>query len=131
MRHKFFSILLLFSFVAIILQPAMPFVQYYFGAIENTSNDDCCCSQEAEPAKMANNGDAYLKALIKRTCPEKKKEEPKSAHVSNIVFIKTLISETSVVYQLPEDNFNTISDFIIQASLSTYLNDILRPPKQA
>jgi hypothetical protein len=36
-----------------------------------------------------------------------------------------------VVYQLPEDNFNNISDFIIQASLSTYLNDILRPPKQA
>lgn len=128
-----FSILLLISFVAIILQPAIPFVQYYLGTVENVNiENDCCCSKtDNEPTKMANNGDAYLKALIKRTCQNEKKDIPKTTNAPTIVFVKTLIRDYSVNYQLPTDNFNEISDFIIQPSLSTYLDDILRPPKQA
>lgn len=132
MKNKLFSILLLISFVAIILQPAMPFVEYYFSPVEKSIaiNEDCGCTID-EPAKMANNGDAYLKALIKRTCPGQKKDTPKTSNAPTIVFVKTLIRDYSVNYQLPSDNFTQISDFIIQPSLSTYLNDILRPPKQA
>ena len=132
MKNKLFSILLLISFVVIILQPAIPFVQYYFNTIEDitTIDNDCDCSDN-KPAKMANNGDAYLKALIKRTCPDKKKDVPKTNNAPTIVFVKTLIRDYSVNYQLPVDNFTQISDFIIQPSLSTYLDDILRPPKQA
>ena len=134
MRHRFFNILLLVAFVAIILQPIFPFVQYYYGdksKIVNIDNPcDCNCG-EPKIAKMANNGDAYLRALIKLTCNDKKHKMPKTPTTNSVVFIKVLIRDYSVNYHFPDDNFNEISDFIIQPSLSTYLNEILRPPKNA
>ena len=129
---KIYSIALIIAFVAVILQPVIPFVQYYY-AIQDDSvsiqdNCDCAC-QTDEPAKMASNGDAYLKALIKRVCNDKKKETPKVPVINLPVFVRTLYVHRQQIYELSENNYNKISDFIIQPPTSSYIEELLHPPQ--
>jgi len=119
--------------MAVILQPVIPFVQYYYAMQQKTLNiqpEDCSCScEQDEPAKMASNGDAYLKALLKRVCNDKKKEAPKIPVVNISVFVKTLYVHRQQIYELSETNFDKISDFIIQPPTSSYVADLLQPPQ--
>ena len=116
------------------LQPAVPFVQYYLSdKIEmNAVPEQCdCACENQEAAKMESNGDAYLKALIKRVCKDQKKSGPKLPVVVISVFVKTLYTNYTPVYHCPEKNYNQISDFIIQPPLSSYQEELLRPPRIA
>jgi len=130
---KIYSIALIIAFMAVILQPVIPFVQYYYAMQQKTLNiqpEDCSCScEQDEPAKMASNGDAYLKALLKRVCNDKKKEAPKIPVVNISVFVKTLYVHRQQIYELSETNFDKISDFIIQPPTSSYVADLLQPPQ--
>ena len=130
MKNKLYVILLLIAFTTAILQPAVPFVQYYLHQTVAVADDDCACSCETKhDSTHPPTGDAYLKALIKRACKDKKKDSPKLPVVSISVFVKTLYSPKSPVYTCPEDNFTQISDFIIQPPLSSYTEELFRPPR--
>jgi len=127
---------LIIAFLAVILQPVIPFVQYYYALQQQTKSivttGDCACSceqEEAKPAKMASNGDAYLKALLKRVCNEKKKESPRMPVVNIPVFVKTLYVHYPKIYQISAKNYNKISDFIILPPLSSYSPELFRPPQ--
>jgi len=130
---KIYSIALIIAFMAVILQPVIPFVQYYYVMQQEEpaiqSNDCDCSCEQAEPAKMASNGDAYLKALIKRVCEDKKKETPQIPSVNIPVFVQTLYSHRLQVYELPEENYDKISNFIIQPPVSSYIEELLHPPQ--
>ena len=134
MKQRLTGILLLFAFAVALLQPVVPFVQYYY-AQEGTDvvylqDDDCGCSCQAEQTtKMANNGDAYLKALIKRVCKDKEKEQEKLPVVNISIFVKTLYTPNIPVYTCPEQNYTEISDFIIQAPTSSHIEELFRPPR--
>ncbi len=134
MKQRFIGILLLFAFAVALLQPIVPFVQYYYAQSDADmvylQDTDCGCSCHAEQTtKMANNGDAYLKALIKRVCTDKKKEQEKLPVVSISLFIKTLTGNYIKMYQCPEQNYTEISDFIIQAPTSSHIEELFRPPR--
>ena len=130
---KIYSIALIIAFVAVILQPVIPFVQYYYVMQQEEpviQQNDCACScEQEEPAKMASNGDAYLKALIKRVCNDKKKKTPQIPVVNIPVFVKTLYRHHAKVYEIPEKNYHKISNFIIQPPLSSYIEELLQPPQ--
>jgi len=130
---KIYSIVLIMAFFAVIIQPVIPFVQYYYALQEKSFSlqpEDCSCACEQEQtAKMASNGDAYLKALLKRVCNDKKKENPQIPVVNIPVFVKTLYSNRVPVYTCPGDNYNEISDFIILPPLSSYNQELFRPPQ--
>ncbi len=130
MKNKLYVILLLIAFTTAILQPAVPFVQYFWHQNVAVVDDDCNCNCETthDPTHPPT-GDAYLKALLKRTCTDKKKNEPKLSVVNISVFIKTLFSPKSQVYSCPEHNFNKISDFIILPPTSSHIEDLFRPPQ--
>ena len=131
MKDKLIAISLIISFGAVLLQPVVPFVQYYFAqqAYKTQVNQQCDCQcEETHTAKMASNGDAFLRALIKRVCNDKKKQAPKLPVVNSVVFVKTLFTEYSRIYIIPENNYNQISDFLIQPELSSYIDTLLRPP---
>ena len=134
MKNKILGILLIFIFSAVILQPLVPFVRYYLTeksqpAVQIISNDcDCSCSNEEE-AKMASNGDAYLKALIKRVCNDQKKQAPKLPVFSFSVFVPKLYENIPPVYVCPEKNYDKISNFIIQPPLSSFIQELFRPPQ--
>ena len=119
--------------MAVILQPVVPFVQYYYALQEKSvilQPDDCSCScEQDEPAKMASNGDAYLKALLKRVCEDKKKEAPQVPVVHIPVFVKTLYVHRQQVFELSERNYDKISDFIILPPLSSFDEELFRPPQ--
>ena len=133
MRQKFTGIVILIVFAVAILQPAIPFVLYYMHQSQQASvalNDDCDCSCQAnETAKMASNGDAYLKALIKRVCKDKEKESKKIPAITLSVFVIHLNGHYQKVYACPEQNFNKISDFIIQPHPSSHTEELYRPPQ--
>jgi len=135
LKTRLTGILLLLAFTVVLLQPVRPFVEYYFLQksnihISSISEDICCCDSNAqEIAKMQNNGDAYLKALIKRVCEQKEKEKPGIPIAQISVFVSELISENIPVYHCPEKNFNQkISTFIIQPDINSYIADIFHPP---
>ncbi len=136
MKRKITSILLLFAFTVVLLQPLRPFVEYYIFqnksiAITNISDDFCCCEKNSNPSivKMENNGDAYLKALIKRVCDQKEKEKPAIPVIQINLFVRELIHDYTQVYFCPEQNFNQkISTFIIQPDINSYVADIFHPP---
>jgi len=131
LKNKLIIISLIISFVAVLLQPVVPFVQYYFAQQNYTaqSNKQCDCQcEQPQTAKMESNGDAFLKALLKRVCNDKKKQAPKLPIVNTVVFVKTLFSEYSRLYTIPENNFNQISDFVIQPKLNSFIDTLLRPP---
>ena len=119
--------------MAVILQQVIPFVQYYFAVQQESvqiQSEDCACScEQNEPAKMASNGDAYLKALIKRVCKDKKKESPQVPVVNIPVFVKILYNHRPQVYKLPENDYHKISDFIIQPPTSSYVAELFQPPQ--
>jgi len=135
LRNKLLGILLIFVFSAVILQPLVPFVQYYLVQQSNKMvqivPDDCDCSCQSDEAKMASNGDAYLKALIKRVCNDQKKQTPKLQVLNISVFVVKLFENIPPVYTCPENNFTKISDFIIQPPLSSYNQKLFRPPQFA
>jgi len=132
LKNLFYAILLIFAFVTALLQPVVPFVQFYMAdqneIAEISNNCDCACYKK-ETAKMESNGDAYLKALIKRVCKDQKDKSPKVPVVTISVFVKTLYSTDVPVYNCPKKNYNQISDFIIQPPLSSYLEELLKPPQ--
>ena len=132
---KIYSIALIIAFMAVILQPVVPFVQYYYALQqEQTYNqpEDCSCScEQEETAKMASNGDAYLKALLKRVCKDQKKNKPRTTLVFAPVFVKTLYTNRVPVYSCPDNNFNEISNFIILPPLNSYNEELFRPPQKA
>ncbi|GEM_PF-5363763 len=130
MKNRFLGILLLISFWAVMIKPFVPFIQYYVSTQENIVkiSDQCDCDCPEETAKMASNGDAYLKALLKRVCDDDKKETPKIPVINIPVFVKTLIGDYNVVYKLPENNYHKISDFIIQPDINSFIEELLRPP---
>ena len=131
-RQKIFSILLLIAFVSAILQPLIPFVQYYSEVQQESvvpiNKCDCAC-QANETAQMANNGDAYLKALIKRVCKDQKKEQEKIPAITLSVFVIHLNRHYHKVFKCPEQNFHKISDFIIQPHPSSHIEELFRPPQ--
>ncbi len=135
MKTRLTGIILLIAFTAVLLQPLRPFVEYYLiqeNTIQITSlPDDLCCCETAshETAKMENNGDAYLKALVKRVCDQKEKEKPAVPIAQITVFVSELIGEDTPVYHCPEKNYNNkISTFIIQPDINSYVADIFHPP---
>ena len=130
LKNKLYVILLLIAFTTAILQPAVPFVQYYLHQNVSVVNDDCSCSCEVKhDSTHPPTGDAYLRALIKRTCNDKKQDSPKLPVVNISVFVKTLFSPKSPVYTCPEDNFTKISDFLILPPTSSYTEELFRPPQ--
>jgi len=136
LKNKILGILLIFIFSAVILQPVVPFIQYYLVEKEQTVDlnieKDCSCSCESgilKETKMPSNGDAYLKALIKRVCNDQKKQAPKVPVISISVFVTKLFDNIPPVYVCPEKNYNKISNFIIQPSLSSYTQELFRPPQ--
>ncbi len=134
MKNKIYSISLIIAFVAVILQPAFPFVQYYFAdqqVITKADNQCDCECYEQDNAKMESNGDAYLRALLKRVCKDQKKKSPQIPTVTISVFVKTLYTNRVPVYSCPVQNFNKISDFIILPPLSSYQQELFRPPQIA
>jgi hypothetical protein len=133
LKNKIYSILLIIAFVAVILQPAIPFVQYYFAANQqNIAQTDTQCNCECndqETAKMPSNGDAFLRALLKRVCKDQKKKSPQIPTVTISTFVKTLYTNRVPVYTCPDHNFNKISDFIILPPVSSYHQELFRPPQ--
>jgi hypothetical protein len=113
----------------------MPFVEYYFLQKKHTETaineiELCGCNDNSlNIAKIENNGDAYLKALIKRVCDQKEKEEPAIPIAQIPVFIRDLNSDYTPVYLCPPKNYNNkISTFIIQPNIHSYIADIFHPP---
>ena len=108
-------------------------MQYYSNQTQTVSvvqDNDCDCACHAdEMTKMANNGDAYLKALIKRVCDDKEKEQKKIPAITLSVFVIHLNGHYQKVYACPEQNFNKISDFIIQPHPSSHIKELFRPPR--
>lgn len=134
MKNKFYTIILLTAFFTAIIQPVIPFVQYYVSLHTEveTVDENCSCNCYNEhDSTHPPTGDAYLKALLKRACKDKKKDNPKLPVVNISAFVKTLYTFKSQVYTCPENNFNKISDFIILPSLSSYTNELFRPPQIA
>lgn len=134
MNNKLMSILLLIVFWAVILHPLLPFAHYYLNLnkerVESVVNKNHCDSlQDKEIAKMASNGDAYLRALIKRVCDKQKTKVPKLPAFNFSVFVITLYNEKSYTYEFSERNFSKISTFIVQPSLSSYIQELLKPPQ--
>ena len=132
MRNKLYTILLLAAFFTAIIQPAIPFVQYYMASHETVETIDkaCSCScNETHDTTHPPTGDAYLKALLKRACKDKKKDNPKLPVVNISVFVKTLFSPKSPVYTCPEQNYTKISDFIILPPTSSHIEELFRPPQ--
>jgi len=133
LRQKLTAIILFTAFVAILLQPMMPFVQYYISQnqqnITQNNNCDCQCEQNNEVAPMENNGSNYLKALIKRACEDQKKSKKPAIPVLQVsVYILNLTNDYPKVFTCPKENFNKISTFIIQPDLQSYITDIFHPP---
>ncbi len=123
---------MLIAFTTAIFQPAIPFVQYflYQKSQTNIQNTNCNCScEQTHDTTHPPIANAYLKALLKRVCKDKKKDNPKLPVVSISVFVKTLFSPKSPVYTCPEQNYTKISDFIIQPPLSSYTEELFRPPQ--
>jgi hypothetical protein len=123
------------SFWTAILQPIVPFVQYYYFSNQQTvSTDilltdcDCSCNKESSTYHKPT-GDAYLKALLKRVCYDQKKESPKLPVVNISVFIQKLYDNHFPVFEFPEQNYNQISDFIILPPLSSHSEELFRPPR--
>ena len=132
MRNKFYTILLLMAFFTAIFQPAIPFVQYYIASHEQieTLDNVCSCScNVAHDTTHPPTGDAYLKALLKRVCNDKKKNEPKLPVINISVFVITLFSPKSPVYTCPEQNYTQISVFIILPPTSSHIEELFRPPQ--
>ncbi len=132
LKNKLYSILLLVAFFTAIIQPVIPFVQYYMSLHENVETLDqaCSCScYDTHDTTHPPTGDAYLKALLKRACKDKKKDEPKLPVVNISVFVKTLFSPKSPVYTCPEQNYTEISDFIILPVTSSHIEELFRPPQ--
>jgi len=131
-KNKIYSILLLIAFITAIIQPAVPFVQYYFYEQSNQQvtsiNYDCGCSEQNDSTHpiIVN---AYLKALLKRACKDQKKDIPKIPVVSISVFVQNIYQNKVPVYQCPEQNFQRISDFIIQPVTSSHIEELFRPPR--
>jgi len=136
LRRKFTSILLLFFFTVVLLHPLMPFVKYYLAQNNQTeislvNNEYCGCIENSSSsyAKVENNGEGYLKALIKRVCEQKKKEKPAIPLIQLPIFVRDLSSISSQIYICPKQNFNNkISTFIILPDINTYITDIFHPP---
>jgi len=135
LKTQITGLLLLLSFTVVLLQPVMPFVDYFLwqhNQKENTliESINCGCNDSSTKiAKVENNGDAYLKALIKRVCDQKDKEKPAVPLAHIPVFVKELTTEFSHIYLCPEKNYNNkISTFIIQADITSYISDIFHPP---
>lgn len=134
MKRKVYTILLLVAFWTAILQPMIPFVQYYFFSHQETEtsiklSDDCNCSCFDEETYHKPTGDAYLKALLKRVCDDQKKESPKLPVVNISVFVQKLYDNHLPVFEFPEQNYNQISDFIILPPLSSHTEELFRPPR--
>ncbi len=114
----------------------MPFVDYYITYQKKTTFDKkeksfCACEKESNQtyAKVENNGDAYLKALIKRVCDQKEKEKPVVPLVQIPVFVQQLTTDPASIYKCPSINFpERISTFIIQPDITSYITDIFHPP---
>ena len=127
---------MLFSFTVVLLQPVMPFVDYYITQhhneqISQIEKEYCGCGMEKSEkiAKIENNGDAYLRALIKRVCDQKEKEKPVVPLVQIPVFVRDLNSYQPQIFICPEQNYNhKISTFIIQPDINAYIADIFHPP---
>ncbi len=134
MKQKLISIVLLLAFGAILLEPAAPFVQYFIYQYKQniTQNDNCdcqCAQEDNEVAPMENNGNNYLKALIKRACEDQKKSKKPAIPVLQVsVYILNLTNDYPKVFTCPKENFNKISTFIIQPDLQSYITDIFHPP---
>ncbi len=133
MKNKFLSIILLFAFGSVVLQPLIPFVQYFLVKqnIISIDKDDCCCENQTKKSAaelMQNNGSNYLNALIKRTCKDQKKRKPAVPTGQTLVFVKKLFSEQAQAFTCPKKNFNKISTFIIQPDLKSFIADIFHPP---
>ncbi len=134
MKNKIYTILLLMAFITAMLQPAVPFVQYYFSvqtqSVELTGlEEQCACECYNEDTVKPPVQDAYLKALLKRVCKDQKKQVPKLPVVSISVFVKTLYQPNTPVYECPTQNFEKISDFIIQPPTSSHIEELFRPPQ--
>ena len=133
MRNKLYTILLLAAFFTAMLQPAIPFVRYYMSLhqekIESIDQTCSCACNNKHDTTHPPTGDAYLKALIKRACKDKKKDSPKLPVVNISVFVKTLYSPKSPVYTCPEQNYTKISDFIILPPTSSHIEELFRPPQ--
>jgi len=133
LKYRISNILLLLVFITAILQPAIPFVQYYISLGQETVIQDqacnCSCYHKTEDPTNPDTGDAYLKALLKRVCNDKKKEAPKLPAVNISVFVKTLYSPNIPVYICPEQNYTEISDFIILPHTGSHIVELFRPPR--
>ena len=132
MKNKIYSILLLIAFITAIIQPAVPFMQYFFYEQSNqqdiSQSFDCGCSIQNDSTRPIIEN-AYLKALLKRACKDQKKDNPKIPVVSISVFVQNIYQNKVPVYQCPEQNFQKISDFIIQPSTSSHIEELFRPPR--
>ncbi len=132
LKNKIHTILLIIAFVTAMLQPAVPFVQYYFSTQTQTTELESHCACECYEDQSPTNppvADAYLKALLKRVCKDQKKQGPKLPVVSISVFVRTLYQNRVPVYECPTKNFEKISDFIIQPSTSSHIEELFRPPQ--
>jgi len=127
MLKKIYSILLIVTFIMVVNKPLIVMAVLYFNHTETVDERCCCETEETETAKMPSNGDAYLKALLKRVCKDTKKDSPRVPSISLTVFVKDLIKEYFNVFYL--ENKNTeISDFVILKDPGKFPLSLLRPP---
>ncbi len=111
---RLIAIAYLLFFVPVVLSPAVPFIWAELHHVNvfsvSTQND---CSHDNPQAKMANNGDMYLQALLKRFCNPKKKQTPQNLNVHQIpAFVQRLTGDYHTRPLLPLTLRKKISDFI-------------------
>ncbi len=111
---RLIAIAYLLFFVPVVLSPAIPFIWAELHQVKVFSaapEDDC--EHDNPQSKMANNGDMYLQALLKRFCNPKKKQTPQNIPSSQIpVFVQKLVGEFPVPQLLTLAQRVKVSDFL-------------------
>lgn len=102
-------------------------VVYYYNQTKNIENTHCYKNEENEIAKMPSNGDAYLKALLKRVCKDNNKNKSKLPTISITVFVKDLIKDHFVNFYLKNSD-SQITNFILLNNSQSHPLSLFRPP---
>jgi len=127
MIKKIYSILLIITFITVINKPLLVMTVIYLNETAEVTEKCCCENTEKQTAKMASNGDAYLKALLKRVCKDTKKNSPKIPSISITVFVKNLINEYYRAIYL-QKNDTEISKFVLLKEHGEFIMSLLKPP---
>ena len=129
---KLIAIAYLMIFVPVIMSPVVPFVWAQWHRVSVfTGNDEMVesCEHDNLHAKMSNNGDMYLQALLKRFCSSKKKNEPKNLPAPQIsVFVQRLTVDYPLSQILRLFKHNKVSSFLPSNYYYQLVFSVFHPP---